>query len=594
MNKVVLSTSKDPSPQDQKERKYLKIIGAKEHNLKGIDVIIPRNTLTVITGVSGSGKSSLAFDTIYAEGQRRYVESLSAYARQFLGMMEKPDVELIEGLSPAISIQQKSVSKNPRSTVGTVTEIHDYLRLLFARIGIPHCPECGKEIKKQSSQEIVDQVMNMKPGIGITILAPIVTARKGEYHTLFKDLFKRGFVKAEIDGEIRSLSETIRLEKQIKHTILVLVDQIKISKSKRPRVNESVETALKLGNGIVTIQNQESQERRTFSEHLACLDCGYSLPEMQPRLFSFNSPFGACPKCNGLGVLLEFDPDLILDREKSINEGGIMGRIPSENSWTQEWRKTLAEHYNFSLDVPIKDLPEKIVNVFLYGSGEERIPFKRNTTFGGWSYESNKPYRGIVKALKRRFSETKSDGARDYYVSFMSKNTCPECEGKRLRKEALAVNIEDVPIDEISQWSIGKTLKWVKTTERTLSVRDKLIAKEVLKEIRKRLQFLLNVGLDYITLNRSARTLSGGESQRIHLATQIGSQLVGVLYVLDEPSIGLHARDKYRLLDTLSELRDIGNTVLIVEHDEDTIRLADYIVDLGPLAGRRGGKVVVQ
>ncbi|MHA1917475.1 MAG: excinuclease ABC subunit UvrA [Candidatus Ranarchaeia archaeon] len=576
------------------EKKYLVVKGAKEHNLRNIDVKIPRNTLTVITGVSGSGKSSLAFDTIYAEGQRRYVESLSAYARQFLGMMEKPDVEFIEGLSPAISIQQKSVSKNPRSTVGTITEVHDYLRLLYSRAGDPHCPECGKPIRKQSPQEIVDQIMNYKENTKIMILAPIVIERKGEYHKLFSDLYKQGILKAEIDGEIKSLKEPIRLEKQIKHTISAIIDRIKISKNKKGRLNESIELSLKLANGLVKIKNLDTGLEKIFSESLACVDCGYNLSELEPRAFSFNSPFGACPDCKGLGILMELDPELILDKDKTLREGGIMKRNLTTKSWSLRWWTAFAKHYNFSLDTPLKEVPEDVRNKMLYGTGDETIPWQAASASSEWFYESNKPYGGLIKTLKRRFSETKSEYSRDFYLTFMSQSKCPTCNGRRLKRESLAVTVEGVAIDEILSWSIHKTLNWIKKIKRTLSEKKTIIAKEILKEIRKRLEFLLNVGLDYLTLDRPATSLSGGESQRIHLATQIGSQLVGVLYVLDEPSIGLHARDKHKLLSTLEELRDIGNTVLIVEHDEDTIRLADHVIDLGPRAGKQGGKVVIE
>ncbi|MHA1861279.1 MAG: excinuclease ABC subunit UvrA, partial [Candidatus Ranarchaeia archaeon] len=559
------------------------IKGACQHNLKSIDLVLPRNKLIVFTGVSGSGKSSLAFDTIYAEGQRRYIESLSAYARQFLERMDKPDVEYIEGLSPAISIEQKTVSKNPRSTVGTVTEIYDYLRLLFARVGDPYCPSCGKRIQKQTPQQIVEQILKRPMGSNIVILAPVVKSRKGEYRKLIKDIKKQGFVRVRVDGKIYHVEDDIVLEKYVIHDIEIIVDRLVLKKGSqlKSRLNDSVETALRLGQGLIIIQDMDTGEVSKFSESLACPDCGINIPELEPRMFSFNNPYGACPECTGLGSKLEFDPELIIvDKNLSINEGAIMGKIPSPSSWTQRYREALAEHYGFDLDVPVKDLPAKALEVLLYGSGEERIKFRyKGQGDDAWTWESYRPSRGLIASLRNRFKYTKSDSAREFYMQFMSKIECGTCKGKRLRPESLAVRVAGKTIDKIVQMSIEQAYSFFKNIR--LSKRKRMISHEILKEINQRLRFLMDVGLSYLTLDRAANTLSGGESQRIHLATQIGSRLVGVLYVLDEPSIGLHQRDKHRLIETLKELRDLGNTIIVVEHDEDTIRSSDYIVDLG-------------
>ncbi|BAJ64336.1 excinuclease ABC subunit UvrA [Anaerolinea thermophila] len=588
----------------------IRVIGAREHNLKNISVEIPRNKLVVITGLSGSGKSSLAFDTIFAEGQRRYVESLSAYARQFLGQMDKPDVDSIEGLSPAVSIDQKATSHNPRSTVGTVTEIYDYLRLLFARVGIPHCPVCGREVVKQSAQEIVDAIERMPEGTRLLVLAPIVRGRKGTYQAVLDEIRKAGFVRVRVDGVVYSLDDEIALDRYKIHTIEAVVDRIVLQRPEdaeeaqqfRSRLTDSVETALKVGEGYLTLQNLSVDPPADlfFSEHLACPEHGVSLPEIEPRTFSFNTPHGACPDCQGLGSRLEIDPDLIIpDPERSLNDGAI---VALEWNGTREgggysWQmiEAVARHYHINLDAPVKNIPPEKLEKILYGTKGEEITIHfegrngRESTF-------RTAFEGVIPNLERRYRETNSDYIRSRIAEFMTNRPCPTCNGARLRKEALAVTVNGANIIEVTDWPILKTLEWVKELEEgsVFTPREKAISERILKEIRARLGFLVNVGLDYLTLRRSASTLSGGEAQRIRLATQIGSRLTGVLYVLDEPSIGLHPRDNGRLLETLKELRDLGNTVLVVEHDEETIQSADWIVDLGPGAGEHGGWVVAE
>jgi excinuclease ABC subunit A len=576
------------------------IKGAREHNLKNIDLELPRDKLIVISGLSGSGKSSLAFDTLFAEGQRRYVESLSAYARQFLGRMDKPDVDYIEGLSPAISIEQKTTHRNPRSTVGTVTEIYDYYRLLYARIGIPHCPHCGRVIKEQGVDQILDTILSWPAGTKLQVLAPVVRAQKGEHKKILEDAVKQGFVRARIDGEIGELAaETVaeyKLEKQKKHSIEIVVDRLKLSADSRKRLAESVETALQIAEGAVIILRGEEGEgvsprEEFFSQRGSCPECGISLPEMEPRLFSFNAPQGACPACSGLGMKLEFDPDLIIpDRSLSFEEGGCVPYNP-DSAWNRSRFEALAKHFKFSLDTPFKDLPKKVMNALLYGTDEAvRIKYENRQGTGKFEYESRFP--GILADLKRRYRESQSEGVRQWLERFMSETHCEVCDGRRLRPEALAVTVGGIGIHELSSMSVEETLAFFSSL--TLSDTERQIAKQILKEITARLTFMRNVGLDYLTLERKAATLSGGEAQRIRLATQIGSALVGVLYILDEPSIGLHQRDNQKLIDTLTYLRDIGNTLVVVEHDEQTLRTADYIVDLGPGAGVHGGHVVAQ
>ncbi len=572
----------------KKDEKII-IRGAREHNLKNIDVEIPRNQFVVITGLSGSGKSSLAFDTIYAEGQRRYVESLSAYARQFLGLMEKPDVDYIEGLSPAISIEQKTTQKNPRSTVGTVTEIYDYLRLLFARVGHPHCYSCGDPITRQTPQQIVDQILQYPEGTRILILAPVVRGRKGEYRDLLEEVKREGFLRVRIDGNVYGLDEPIRLNKNIKHTIEVVVDRLKVQPKIRQRLTESVEIALQLAAGLVTVLNVDSGEEELFSEHFACPKCGVSIEELEPRLFSFNSPYGACPACDGLGQKLEIDPRLVIPNpDLSIRQGAIAPIGEQRESWNYEMIRSLAEAMGFDLDTPWKDLPEDVKNVILYGTGDRKIRFRFERTDSRFEFTSK--YEGIVNNLYRRYRQTSSQSIRDWIESFMNQVPCPECGGARLKKEALGVKIGGKTIAEVTAMNIRQAYAFFHSLE--LTEREMTIAHQILKEIRARLEFLLNVGLEYLTLDRTTGTLSGGEAQRIRLATQIGSQLVGVLYVLDEPSIGLHQRDNKRLIQTLHKLRDLGNTVLVVEHDRETIENADYVIDLGPGAGTHGGSVV--
>ena len=567
------------------------IKGAREHNLKNIDLELPRNKLIVISGLSGSGKSSLAFDTIFAEGQRRYVESLSAYARQFLGRMDKPDVDYIEGLSPAISIEQKTTTRNPRSTVGTVTEIYDYLRLLFARIGVPHCPSCGREIREQSVDQILDVILSWPSGTKLQVLAPVIRAQKGEHRKVLEDALKQGFLRARVDKEFVDLEAAPSLEKQKKHTIELVVDRIRLSEESRHRVAEAVETALGIADGIVTvIRETDGQQREEFfSQKGACPVCGISLPEMEPRLFSFNAPQGACPACSGLGMNMEFSPDLIIpDKSLSFNEGGCLPYNP-QSAWNRSRFEALAHHFHFSLDTPFDKLPEDVMEAMLYGSDSDiHFRYDNRDKTGHFEYQTKFP--GILADLRRRYMETTSDDIKEWFESFMVEKECEVCHGKRLRPEALAVTVGGKNIYEITCMTIGESVKFFESLR--LSDTEFQISKLILKEIVARLGFLRNVGLDYLTLERKASTLSGGEAQRIRLATQIGSSLVGVLYILDEPSIGLHQRDNQRLIDTLTYLRDLGNTLIVVEHDEQTLRTADYLVDLGPGAGEHGGYVV--
>lgn len=569
---------------------YIKITGAKENNLKNVDVTIPRDKLVVFTGVSGSGKSTLAFDTIFAEGQRRYVESLSSYARMFLGQMQKPDVEKIEGLSPAISIDQKTTNNNPRSTVGTVTEIYDYFRLLFARAGVPHCPECGREIKRQTVDEICDKVMAMPEGSRIFVNAPVARGKKGEFKKELESFRRSGYVRVDIDGVTYELSEEIKLEKNIKHDISVVIDRLIVKDGIQKRLSDSLETAIKLGNGLVIIKCGD--EQTLFSTKYACPDCGVSVEEIEPRLFSFNNPYGACPECKGLGFKNEISQALILgDTSKSLNEGAlcISGWNLDSSKITQMYFRALARHYGFSLDTPVKDLPADVIDILLYGTRGEKIEMNYSTrTFRG-SYQA--AYEGVINNLERRYRETTSDYTKAEIEKYMVQKPCNTCHGKRLKKEALAVTVGGKNIDELCNMPIDKLSEFIDGLE--LSHTQALIAEGILKEIKARLGFLKNVGLEYLSLSRSAGTLSGGEAQRIRLATQIGSGLTGVLYILDEPSIGLHQRDNEKLLATLKGLRDLGNTLIVVEHDEDTIRAADFIVDIGPKAGVHGGEVVV-
>ncbi|HBJ2621843.1 TPA: excinuclease ABC subunit UvrA [Clostridium botulinum] len=568
------------------------IKGAKVNNLKNVSLEIPRDKLIVFTGLSGSGKSSLAFDTLYAEGQRRYVESLSSYARQFLGQMDKPDVEYIEGLSPAISIDQKTTSKNPRSTVGTITEIYDYLRLLYARVGIPHCPKCGKEISKQSVDQIVDKIISYGDKTKIQILAPIVRGRKGTHEKILENIKKNGFIRARIDGEMYDLTEEeVKLDKNKKHNIEAIIDRIVIKEDIEKRITDSIEMALKLADGLV-IANIVGKEDILFSENFACPDCSISIDKLAPRLFSFNSPFGKCDCCDGLGTLFEFDEDLVIpNKELSIMDGAVAswgaGRL-KEESWTFAILKALEREYDLRLNVPIKDLSKEEVNLLLYGTDGKRV--KVDYVKEGVKATYNYSYDGEINSLKRRYRETNSDYIKNEIEQYMSDSYCTKCKGARLKKEALSVKVGEKNIYEFTTMPINEELKFLNSLE--FSTKNKIISEQVVKEIRNRLQFLLDVGLDYLNLSRKAGTLSGGESQRIRLATQIGSSLMGVLYILDEPSIGLHQRDNDRLISTLKNLRDVGNTVIVVEHDEDTIREADCIVDIGPRAGEHGGEVV--
>ena len=570
------------------------IKGAKEHNLKNINLEIPRDKLVVITGLSGSGKSSLAFDTLYAEGQRRYVESLSSYARQFLGLMEKPDVESIEGLSPAISIDQKTTSKNPRSTVGTVTEIYDYIRLLYARIGTPYCPNCGKKIEKQSIDQIVDNVMKIKEGTRIQILAPVVRGRKGEYTRLFEDLQKDGFARVRVDGEIYDLSDEIKLDKNKKHEIEVVVDRLVIKEDIVGRLTESIETALKQAENLVLI-DIVGEKQVLYSCNYACPDCGFSFPELTPRMFSFNNPYGACPKCSGIGYLMKMDEDLIIpDKTKTLYDG-----VKAFGASTMKKGDTMAKMYfesvgkYYGIDIKnkkIKDLPKDFINKILYGTGNDEIDFEYTSSLGTRKFKA--PFEGVIPTLERRHNETKSQGMRDFYEMYMSELPCDECNGARLKKEILSIKVGEININEMTDLSVKNLQEFLRKLELTDS--QKMIAEMILKEIDARLQFLIDVGLEYLTLSRSAGTLSGGEAQRIRLATQIGSGLTGVLYILDEPSIGLHQRDNDKLIATLKKLRDLGNSLLVVEHDEDTMYAADQIIDIGPGAGVHGGQVMAQ
>ena len=565
------------------------IRGAREHNLKNINLEIPRDRLVVITGLSGSGKSSLAFDTIYAEGQRRYVESLSAYARQFLGLMEKPDVDNIEGLSPAISIEQKTTSKNPRSTVGTVTEIYDYLRLLFARIGIPYCYKCGKRIERQTVQQIVDAVMKLPEGTKFQVLAPIVRGRKGEYREAFEEARREGFVRVRVDGEIHDLAETIKLDKNKKHNIEIVVDRLVAGSKIRNRLTDSVEIALNLAGGLVIV-SEIGGEDHLYSEQFACIDCGVSYEEIAPRMFSFNSPYGACPVCNGIGTVRELDPSLIVpDEGKSINEGAIEPWGEGREGWYFNHLRALADHFGFDLNTPWRDLDERVKRIILYGTDRE-IKIRYVSTNGRVSAEFMHAFEGVIPNLERRYRQTSSSYIREWIEGYMNVRPCDACGGTRLKPESLAIKVGGLSIAEVTRMSIKQARRFFEKLQ--LSEREQTIARQILKEIKQRLDFLINVGLDYLTLDRAAGTLSGGESQRIRLATQIGSQLMGVLYILDEPSIGLHQRDNRRLIETLLRLRDLGNTVLVVEHDRETIESADYVVDLGPGAGEDGGYVV--
>ena len=573
----------------QKDKIIIK--GAREHNLKNIDLEIPRDQLVVFTGLSGSGKSSLAFDTIYADGQRRYVESLSSYARQFLGQMEKPDVDSIEGLSPAISIDQKTTSKNPRSTVGTVTEIYDYMRLLYARIGIPHCPICGREIKQQTIDQIVDKIFALEPGTKMQILAPVVRQRKGEHVKELESAKKSGFVRVRVDGNIYDLSESISLEKNKKHSIEIVVDRLVLKEEIRSRLTDSLETAVALSGGLAIIDVIDGEEI-LFSQNYACPEHGISIEELTPRMFSFNNPYGACETCTGLGTFLKVDPDMVIpNKELSIKQGAIKASgwtFGDESTIANMYFVGLSKHYHFSLDTPIKDLPKEAVDVILYGTKGEKIKMYRQNEYGSGTY--NTDFEGIINNLERRYKETNSEFMRDEIAQCMSHINCPDCHGDRLKKISLSVTVGGINIIDFCKMSVTNALEFIRNLK--LSERDSMIADRILKEITERLGFLQSVGLEYLTLLRSSGTLSGGESQRIRLATQIGSSLVGVLYILDEPSIGLHQRDNDKLIATLKRLRDSGNTVIVVEHDEETMRAADFIVDIGPGAGVHGGKVI--
>ena len=574
-----------------KDSIYIK--GACENNLKNIDVEIPRNKMVVITGLSGSGKSSLAFDTIYAEGQRRYVESLSSYARQFLGLLEKPDVEYITGLSPAISIDQKTTSRNPRSTVGTVTEIYDYFRLLFARIGVPHCPECGKEISQQTVENMVDSILSLEEGTRIQLLAPVVRGRKGEFTKLIADARKSGYVRLRIDGVVMDINEDIQLEKNKKHSIEIVVDRLIVKPNIQKRLADSIETVLRISDGILLVDVIGGEEI-LFSQNFACPDCGISIESLTPQMFSFNNPFGACPKCSGLGYFRKIDPDLVItDYSKSLAEGAINPTgwdLSNSDTYNSIFLRALAKHYGFDINTPVGKLPKNILRKILYGTGKEKIKvtFDKGSRSGSFLSE----FEGVITTMERRYNGTISDGMKEFYEEYMSDISCPECNGDRLKKESLAVTVGGKNIAELTKMPIKDCIEFFSTLE--LTSMETLNAQQILKEIKARLKFLVDVGLDYLTLSRSAGTLSGGEAQRIRLATQIGSGLTGVLYILDEPSIGLHQRDNSRLLTTLKHLRDLGNTVIVVEHDEETITTADYIIDMGPGAGIHGGYVVAQ
>ncbi|MBA2419797.1 MAG: excinuclease ABC subunit UvrA, partial [Thermoleophilaceae bacterium] len=575
-----------------KQQDELVVSGAREHNLKDLHLRIPRNALVVITGLSGSGKSSLAFDTIYAEGQRRYVESLSAYARQFLGQMDKPDVDSIEGLSPAISIDQKTTSRNPRSTVGTVTEIYDYLRLLWARIGHPHCYNCGRPIEAQSAEQIVDQVMTFEEGTKFMVLAPVVRGRKGEYGKLFEELRAEGFTRVNVDGELRRLEEEITLDKKFKHDISVVVDRLVMRPDLRKRLADSVETAVGLAEGIVDVEMVEGGAVTTYSERFMCLHCGTSMPELEPRVFSFNSPHGACQRCTGLGSQMEIDPELIIpDPSLSLAEGAILPWSTSASQYYEQITQAIAERYEVDLDTPWEDLSDEIQDTYLFGTNGDRIYVSYRNRYGRRrSYTTS--FEGIVPNLERRYRETDSEYSREKIEEYMTMSPCPDCHGARLRPESLAVKVGGLGIDQLTHQSARRAIEWFEALE--LSDTEHQIARLILREIDERLRFLDNVGVGYLSLERAAATLSGGEAQRIRLATQIGSSLVGVLYILDEPSIGLHQRDNERLIATLKRLRDLGNTVIVVEHDEGTMLAADHVLDLGPGAGEHGGRLIAQ
>ena len=578
-------------------RRSIFVKGAREHNLKNIDVVIPREKLVVITGPSGSGKSSLAFDTIYAEGLRRYIESLSAYARQFLGRIEKPDVDFIEGLSPAIAIDQKGLSHNPRSTVATLTEIYDYLRLLFARVGHPHCPRCGREVARQTAEQITDAILSFPEGRKFMILAPVVKDRKGEHQAVFEDLRRSGFSRVRVDGRIYDLAEEFKLDKNKRHTIEVVVDRLVAKgEEQRSRIADSVETALKWGGGVVLVCFPDEGEEVLFSEHFACPYCNISLGEIAPRTFSFNSPHGACPECTGLGVKFEIDPDLVIpDKELSIAEGAIKPWMRlTGSSWYMTLLEAVADYYGFSVHTPVKDLSPEQLDIILYGSRGVKIPIKYEGRYGTEYFYTS--FEGVIPNLERRYRETESEHVKAEIERYMAARPCPACRGRRLRPEALAVTIGDKNIMDVCALTVGEALKWVDSLEGgekpILSPREQLIARQIIKELRNRLRFILDVGLDYLTLDRPASTLSGGEAERIRLATQIGSGLTGVLYICDEPTIGLHPADTARLIDTLRKLRDMGNTVIVVEHDESMMRAADWLIDMGPGAGEKGGRVV--
>ncbi|MGD8751960.1 MAG: excinuclease ABC subunit UvrA, partial [Anaerolineales bacterium] len=589
--------------------KVIRVVGARVHNLKNITVEIPRDNFVVVTGLSGSGKSSLAFDTIFAEGQRRYVESLSSYARQFLGQMDKPDVDYIDGLSPAVSIDQRGASHNPRSTVGTVTEIYDYLRLLYARAGIPHCPECGREVTRQSAQEIVDAVEALPEGSRLLILAPVVRGRKGTHQAVLDEISKSGFVRARVDGQVLNLDEEIEMDRYVIHTIEAVVDRLIIRQPEneenaqnfRSRLTDSIETALKFGEGYLIVQDVTDSEKPKdlhFSEHLACPHCGLSFPEIEPRTFSFNTPHGACPDCQGLGGKLEIDPDLLIpDKDLPLSAGAVIESGwsgPKENGgYYWQTLEGAAEYYDIDLDAPVRALPQEKLDIVLYGTRGAEIPV-RYTNKRGREYTFDTTFEGVIGNLERRYNETNSEYMRNKISNYMSMRTCPTCGGARLRREALAVTIDDINIMTITEWPVRRSLDWtqrLRGSDTRLNTRQQIIADRILRELEERLGFMVDVGLDYLTLNRSAGSLSGGEAQRIRLATQIGSRLMGVLYVLDEPSIGLHPRDNTRLLRTLEGMRDLGNTVLVVEHDAETIETADWVIDLGPGAGEHGGEV---
>jgi excinuclease ABC subunit A len=572
-------------------QQYIRVRGAREHNLKNVDVDMPRDSLVVLTGLSGSGKSSLAFDTIYAEGQRRYVESLSAYARQFLELMQKPDVDLIEGLSPAISIEQKTTSKNPRSTVGTVTEIYDYMRLLFARIGIPYSPATGLPIESQTVSQMVDRIMAMPEGTRLLLLAPIVRGRKGEYRKDLLDLQKRGFQRVKIDGKMYEIDAAPVLDKKLKHDIEVVVDRVVVRKELGNRLADSLETALKLADGLVISEDADKATRTIFSAKFACPVSGFTIPEIEPRLFSFNNPFGACPACDGLGTKLFFDPELIVpDERKSLREGAVAPWADDSKTYYAQTLDSIARHFKVSTNTPWKDLDDKVKQVILFGSGDKPITMKYED--GRKSYTTTRPFEGVIPNMERRYNETESNWRKEELSRYQNERPCETCQGRRLKPEALAVKIDKRDITQVSDLSILDAVQWFGALSAKLSAKERDIAQRILKEINERLGFLKNVGLEYLTLSRASGTLSGGESQRIRLASQIGSGLTGVLYVLDEPSIGLHQRDNDRLLTTLKRLRDLGNSVLVVEHDEEAIRAADYLVDMGPAAGIHGGHVI--